>query len=322
METKRMRAAIAGGGSMGLLLAARLSAAGCETTVWTRSEEQARTLEKQGITLLDGNGERLGNFPVRAVSIGQAAANRESLVVLLALKQTGLTEEFLRELREAAGERAEIVSFCNGIGHLERLTATLPGSSQLAAVTTEGALRTGPSEVMHTGKGQIWMGQAPIFKGSSTEYVKMPTEDRLKDIENLFQTAGFSIFMSNKMSERILRKLLINSVINPLTALLRVRNGELLESEARLALMRALFEETLPILQANGLSSGDGLWEEVVDVCVRTARNESSMLQDVRNGRLTEIEAINGAVSRLAADMGASAPWNEKLTALVGAING
>jgi len=314
--------AVLGGGSLGLLLAAGIGAAGFGTSVWTRTREQALLLAEQGILLKDADGTAIKRVSVQAAPIEEAPANIDGLIVFNALKQTGLTEPLLRQLDSVLAKNAAIVSFCNGIGHIERIAAAVPGRPQLAAVTTEGALRTGPAEVMHTGNGGIWLGRAPLFEGTSSDYVQMPTEDRIKGIANVVREAGFSIFLSNNMTERILRKLLVNSVINPLTAVLRVRNGELLATEDRLRLMRSLFEETLSILQGSGLPGSEGLWEELLDVCARTARNESSMLQDVRNGRATEIEAINGAVARLAADRGLPAPRNETMAGLIRSLSG
>ncbi|THF75607.1 ketopantoate reductase family protein [Cohnella fermenti] len=316
--------AVLGGGSLGLLLAAKIAASGQEATVWTRSEEQARSLRDNGLALKDADGNLLTRTAVRACSLGEAPSRQEGLIVLNALKQTGLSDSLFGELRRVTAQDAAIVSFCNGIGHIERIAEALPGRPQLAAAATEGALREGPAAVRHTGSGAIWAGQAPRFGGGNADYAPMPTEDRRKDIENILGSAGFSIYLSNNMIERMLRKLLVNSVINPLTALLRIRNGELAATGDRMALMRALHEETRTILHASGLPETEGaaseLWEELLDVCARTSRNESSMLQDVRNGRETEIEAINGAVVRLAASRGLPSPRNATVTDLVRAI--
>ncbi|MBB6673234.1 ketopantoate reductase family protein [Cohnella nanjingensis] len=315
--------AVAGGGSIGLLLAGRIALAGKPVTVWTRAEAQARALAASGVAVCGASGETIGIAPVTAMTLDQAQAERDPAhVVLLAVKQTALSQAFLDALRAAVPPGAAVAAFCNGLGHTERLAAALPGRHLLAAVTTEGARRTGPAAVRHTGSGNTWLGDAPLFDGTARDAAVPADPAKLQIVEKVLKEAGFTAIVSNDMAERMLRKLLSNAVINPLTALLRVPNGQLTATRDRLRLMRTLFDETVPVLRQYGLPNDPALWDELLDVCARTAANRSSMLQDVEAGRPTEIGAINGAVSRLARQAGLPAPWNGGLTALIEAIPG
>jgi 2-dehydropantoate 2-reductase len=311
---------VLGGGSLGLLLAGKLNAAGSRAELWTRTEEQALRLEREGVAIEDAGGGRTV-VAVRAQALEHVAARRNT-TVLLALKQTALTDELLERLAGILTEGCAIAAFCNGIGHFDRLRRALPGVKLAAAVTTEAALRTDARTVVHTGRGHIWLGPAPLFDEIPPRYAEMPGRNRLQEAESRLVQAGFSVILSNDMKERMLRKLLVNAVINPLTALLRIRNGELTSTPQRLRLVRSLFDETAGILQAYGIPEDDRLWDELLDVCERTAHNRSSMLQDALAARPTEIDAINGAVCRLAKRQGLSAPWNEKISALVKALAG
>ncbi|CAM3729021.1 2-dehydropantoate 2-reductase [Cohnella lubricantis] len=323
---RETKIAVAGGGSLGLLLAGKLNAAGCPAELWTRTEDQARIIERDGITVIDGAGgadattvNAAMTAAVKAVPLEKAAAP-SGTAVLLAMKQTALTPSFVARLKHMLPEEHAIVAFCNGIGHFDKLQAGLPSAELAAAVTTEAARRSGPAEVAHTGKGQIWLGQAPLFAAIPPTYAKSPDHDRMQYIESRLIQAGFTVSMSNNMTERMLRKLLINAVINPLTALLRIRNGELTSTPERLSLMRQLYDETAGILREYGLKDGSH-WDELLHVCARTASNHSSMLQDILAGRKTEIDAINGAVVSLAANLGRQAPWNDKITRMVKSIS-
>lgn len=289
---------IVGGGSLGLLLAGKLAAAGFEVTVITKSAEQARRLSEAGITIEDAvTGAPNVTAAVRAKSWEDAPA-AEGLV-LLTVKQTALSRGFVDRLASIVPAGGEVALFQNGIGHAEKLRAALPDRHVMVAVTTEGARRIGPTTVRHTGQGDTRIGEAGL-------------------LETSLEQAGFSVILSNKLEGDIWRKLLINAVINPLTALLRVRNGKLPASRERLELMRSLFDETFEVVQAYGFQEErEAMWQSVLAVCENTKHNESSMLQDVAAGRETEIEAINGSVCRLAAEQGRKAPWNEAVTALV-----
>jgi 2-dehydropantoate 2-reductase len=85
--------------------------------------------------------------------------------------------------------------------------------------------------------------------------------------------------------------------------------------------MRKLYEETNQVLIAAGMNGDEDRWQQVLQVCERTASNISSMLADVQAGRQTEIEWINGSVCRLAARHGLQAPLNASMVQLVQAMN-
>jgi 2-dehydropantoate 2-reductase len=315
---------VLGGGSLGLLLAGKLTASGCDTVLWTRTRDQATLLKSNGLKLEEKWGEISNIVPISAIPFEDAVAG-ELNFVLLTVKQTALTPDFLAQLAIAVPIGGTLVLYQNGIGHSELLEQALPGRRLIAAVTTEGALRIDATTVRHTGMGETRIGDGHIaFNTAWIERLNTNSERFLEEmllIERLLKQAGFSVFLSKQLGEEILRKLLINAVINPLTAILRIRNGELTESASRLELMKSLFHESFEILSHYGLAGETDLWNQVLHVCTATSRNESSMLQDVSSRKETEIEFINGAICRMAIKQGRAAPWNEAVTALVKATH-
>lgn len=116
-------------------------------------------------------------------------------------------------------------------------------------------------------------------------------------------------------------KLVINSAINPLTALLRVKNGELLERPAARAMMGQLARETAQVAAAeNILLPFQDPVGAAEDVARKTAANQSSMLQDVLRGATTEIDAICGAVVKAAEKHKLTAPANWACWQLINAL--
>ncbi len=307
-----------GGGSIGLLLGARLAEEGGAVTIWTRTEQQAVLLEEQGIRLLESDGRELV-VPVHSKWIGDRTSpsvrHGGPRVVVLTVKQTALDDGLWNVLARMMDERATIVAFQNGIGHMERLSALFPESGLLAAVTTEGAKRVDGCTVQHTGAGDIWFGP---WQAGIAESRRQPELEKMFALR--LKSAGFASHMSNQMEIHIFYKLLINAVINPLSALHDVRNGQLPEHPARLRLMKMLYEESTRVLhEAQKPVHPDG-WQRVLEVCRATGNNVSSMLADVRAGRETEIRAINGQIVKMAADLGMRAPLNEAVTELVHAL--
>jgi len=116
-------------------------------------------------------------------------------------------------------------------------------------------------------------------------------------------------------------KLVINAAINPLTALLRVPNGELLARPSAQSLMDAAAREAAAVARALGrrLTFSDPV-AAAQAVAQRTAVNHSSMFQDVQRGAPTEIDAICGAIVAAGEGCGVATPVNRTLWLLVKAL--
>lgn len=116
-------------------------------------------------------------------------------------------------------------------------------------------------------------------------------------------------------------KLIINAAINPLTALLQVPNGELLNHPWARKAMNALAREAAEVAQAEQVNLPfTNPIEAVEEVARKTAQNLSSMFQDVRRGAPTEIDSICGAVTEYGEMHGISTPYNRSCWQLVRAM--
>lgn len=321
---------IIGGGSIGLLCGAKLAIAGADVTVWTRSQEQADHLELQGIALQDANGEDEQIVKVKGawiqrmshlIPVPEITQLNQIRWIIIAVKQPDLNSKLLEQINGLAisceNQKVSILCLQNGRGHLEKIQKALPHITVLAAVTTDGARRMNGHTVRHTGKGQLWIGEWRGFQVNTDKDL----EKTYNMLVLLLQTAGFTALLSNDMENRIFHKLLINAVINPLTAMFDVKNGELPLHPTRDSIMRALYVETEQILLEAGMTEIEDGWQQIIKVCQQTSNNISSMLSDVRAGRVTEIAAINGAVARLAEQLGRSAPLNQAAVVIIESLH-
>ena len=103
-------------------------------------------------------------------------------------------------------------------------------------------------------------------------------------------------------------RVLIHAAINPVSALLRCRNSQLLDSMHSLSLMKRLIDEGRDIAEARGINFGDvDHYEMLFAACRDRADHLSPMLQDIINGRKTEIDALNGILCRYGRQAGVSA---------------
>ena len=116
-------------------------------------------------------------------------------------------------------------------------------------------------------------------------------------------------------------KLIANAAINPLGALLHCTNGETFERPSSKPLFAALATEAGSVARALGVSLpfADPV-AHAESVAQLTYQNRNSMLQDIENGRKTEIGAINGAVARLGAEHAVPTPVNQTVAGLIRAL--
>lgn len=321
---------VVGAGSIGLLISAMLAAAGAKVTIWTRSGEQADRIAKQGLLLhrLDG-AEQVVNIESNWIENTDADTSTDdghaSRWIIVTVKQTHLNDVLLSHIASLAGAARErqgftaVLALQNGIGHMQKLYQTLPEVPLYAAVISAGARRLDLRAVSHTGEGELWFGA--VDENRSKWDNSRVNEQKM--LLNALQTAGFTAFLSNdseEMLDRIYNKLLVNAVINPLTSIFDVKNGDLPLQPQRELLMRALYEESEQVLMKAGMKPIKEGWQRVLDVCSRTSGNVSSMLSDVRAGRATEIDAINGGIVELAKRQGVDAPLNLAVIAMIGAM--
>ncbi|XEC96857.1 ketopantoate reductase family protein [Paenibacillus tarimensis] len=308
---------IIGGGAIGMMYAARLALAGYKVRLWTRTQRQAELLNSEGLLYI--SGEKMRRAPVSAQAIASVPGRKqdecEADVLWLTVKQPHIDDQLLSCMNRITNPSTLVLCLQNGIGHMELLRDRIPGVPFAAAVTSEGAKREDERTVRSTGSGQLWI---EALEDPSGKVVQLANKQ--KKLAETLQMAGIPAFLSKEMTNRIYHKLLVNSVINPLTALFGVRNGQLPEDPVRLSLMKALHEESLAVLTAAGMPGDGGDWDGVLAVCGNTASNYSSMLTDIRSGRKTEVDWINGGIIKLARQYGIPAPLNEAVTALIHAV--
>ncbi|MNH16884.1 putative 2-dehydropantoate 2-reductase [compost metagenome] len=213
-------------------------------------------------------------------------------------------------------ESLHIICFQNGCGHLERLQELMPYSSIWAAVTTEAAKRKTLTKIIHAGRGETWIGKGGLGDSNPEADMAEHAQAAISFADTLI-SAGFSASVSKEVNTMIFRKLLINAVINPLTAVWRIQNGELLASEQRLLVMKELYAEAITVYDACGIAHEDNAWDSIIEVCRATSGNISSMLADVLSSRATEIRWINGSIVDLAERRGIQVPLHRWICQLV-----
>lgn len=160
------------------------------------------------------------------------------------------------------------------------------------------------SEMLSPGRVKVWRGD--IVLGS---------DELSKAIAQLFEKSGIQTKTSSTFTQEIWRKCIINSIINPLTAILQVHNNEI--STPELAWIRhSIGRESMAVGTAEGIDFKADLLEFIEEI-IPQYTNRSSMCQDIQRGRPTEIAFINGRIVELGKQHGIPTPINKCLTQLV-----
>ena len=206
-----------------------------------------------------------------------------------------------------------VCAFQNGLGNYEALTARVPAPRVALARVIFGA------EVAEPGRVRVTVCADEVLLGAPDPAVP---RERIIALASALQEAGVPARATTTILTAIWGKVLYNCALNGLSTLLEVPYGRLLEREAAKRLMRRIIEEAYRIAQAQGLRlepSNAAAYAELLftRLIPDTAAHHPSMLQDLRRGRATEIESLNGALVRLAQALDLDAPANELVTRLV-----
>lgn len=292
---------ITGTGALACTFAARL-APYVEVTLLGTWPQGLAALNEHGVRLTTADGEEL-SCEVRATNDPTDCQGHTCALVLVKSWQT---ERTARQLAACLRDDGVALTLQNGLGNREILAEALGESRTALGVTTTGATLLGPGHVREGGKGSILVAEQP----------------RLAPFIEVLEVSGFNVETADDLEGVIWGKLIVNAAINPLTAILGVPNGILLERSPARELMGSIAEEAADVARALGVVLPyDDPVAQVKQVAQQTAQNRSSMLQDVTRGAPTEIEAINGAIVRAARAANVDVPIIETLWHLIRAMD-
>jgi len=268
-----MKIGIIGAGAIGLLFSYYLSEKN-QVTIYTRSKRQAELIHSKGVCLMDAGTTKTARVEVVPFEFWTGSDE----LTIITVKQYHLPT-ILPVLNERINDRGSLLFLQNGMGHLKWLAELNARRIYLGSVE-HGAARVNEYTVSHNGNG---ITKSAVYRGNPNH------------LEWLISStpANFPITLENDYQEILLTKLIVNCIINPLTASFQVANGTLVRNPYFYQIVNSLFEEIANILNIHNREEQFAI---VLSVCEKTATNHSSMLKDIAAGRETEIDAILGYV--------------------------
>ncbi|MDR2934323.1 MAG: 2-dehydropantoate 2-reductase [Candidatus Adiutrix sp.] len=297
-----MKIAVLGAGAMGSLLGGLLAEGGHEVTLISTRAEHVELINREGLFLEDpGGGRRVG---LKACLAAAEAGPAELVIVAVKAPQT---REAMAGALSLVSQDTLVLTLQNGLGNVENLVEAVGPGPVVAGTSNCGAHLKGPGRVRHAGGRGVALGE---LSGLIT--------GRLLGLGRVFEESGFApVSLSDNVLSLLWGKLLINVAINAVTALARIRNGQILDFPETAEISRLAVLEAVEVARRKGIALPGDPVGNAFEVARETGANFSSMLQDVARQRPTEIDFINGAVVREGEALGVPTPVNKVLAGLV-----
>jgi len=287
--------AIVGAGGIGGMLAVTLAEAGRGVTLCVRSPVGELAIESGGET-------RRATVPV--VTAPEALNDPAWLLVTTKAQDTAGAAPWIER---AARSGAVIVPVQNGVEHLARVRPHSGEAAVLPAIIYCSVERVAPGHIRHHGGSSMTVPDGPDGEAFAA----------------LFAGTRFAVQRTDDFATVAWRKLLSNSVNNPLTALTLRRGGGLFAEEPIRALAAAILAEAVAVARAEGARLGPEDAQAVLgNLGGFGPAGGSSMLYDRLAGRPLEHEHLTGAIVRAGARHGVPVPLNRALLALLAAASG
>jgi 2-dehydropantoate 2-reductase len=294
------RIAVVGAGAVGGYFGGMLARAGAPVVMIGRPAF-VEAVKKNGL-LLDTLHFKES---VRVEAAAELGAAQGAEVVLFCVKTTD-TQATARALAPLLTSNAIVESMQNGVDNAEQIRAA-SGVNALGAVVYVAASVPAPGQVKHVGRGDLVVG---------------PRNPRTERVAALFERAGVPCRISENIEGELWTKLIWNCALNAVSALGRAKYGQIAASDDARKVVETLVYEVLDVaraahVQPPGLEDPKAALAGAFKIATQMSEALSSTGQDMLRGKRTEIDSLNGYISRRGAQLGVPTPVNHALYALV-----
>ncbi|HIO21128.1 MAG TPA: 2-dehydropantoate 2-reductase [Nitrospirales bacterium] len=296
-----MRVLMVGAGSVGGFIGAHLAHAGVAVSFLLRART-CEAIRSRGITLRSGSTSFTVHPPVATDPSKLATPD----VIMLGVKCYDL-DEVIQQISPILKKNTFILTFQNGVDTEERLMAAFEGDRVVAGVIYIYTRIAEPGVIDHLAQGQVTIGEL----SGNTE------TPRITALLDLFANTPIPCKVSGNMTRVKWEKMCWNVVFNPLTVLLNDSVAKALDHDETLSLITEIVKETMLVAERFGVTLPPDTAHMVVRNTQAVRDIHTSMFDDWKAGRQTEIEYLNGYLVRHALTFGVAIPVNETLYCLV-----
>lgn len=297
-----LRISILGAGAMGSLFGGLLAEAGHAVELIDINPAQIAAMREHGLLIRNDAGERLLTIPILRPQ--EATTQPDWLIVFTKAMHT---QGALAAARHLIGPQTRLLSLQNGLGNAEKLAGFADASRIAIGMTTVPADLVAPGEVHSHGESKT---RVVMVDGSE--------DTTLTALAAALDAAGLPCAVDPDAVVAIWEKVAFNVALNSLCAVTQRTVGGLGAAAEGRQLAHAVAGEVLAVAQAEGRAVLPERTHATIDHALdHHGGHKPSMLQDLLAKRPTEIEALNGAVVRIAEKHDIAVPRTEALYALV-----
>lgn len=312
-----MKVLIIGAGAIGIALGTFLKSQNVEVDLLARGKT-LEAIQQKGIRRTGLFGE----YTCPAGTIGVYAAYEELpeaaydyVIITTKTMANSVVSRSLWEARACMKPQGKLVIMQNGWGNDKPYLEYFPKEQVYNARVITGFQRT-EANVSH-----ITVHTAPILLGSLQGCENVCMEPLAQALDQ----AGMPTQVSDELEKYLWAKMLYNTTLNPLGAILGVNYGALMESEASRSIMDQLIEETYAVMKAAGYTTN---WEDAATykkvfyekLIPDTYHHRASTLQDIEKKQKTEIDTLNGCIVELARQYQVPVPGHQMIVRLIHSI--
>src|SRR5262252_6455447 len=294
------RIAVVGAGAVGGYFGGMFARAGAPIVLIGR-KHFADAVNSKGLILDKSEGQER----IKAKATVDMSAVRDCPLILFSVKAND-TSATATQMAPFVRPDAIVVCLQNGVDNADQIRA-LANVAAVPAVVYVAVSVPDPGHVKHLARGDLIIG---------------PSSKQKTELADLFIRAGIPCRLSDNIEGELWLKLLRNCALNAISALGQVRYGHIVQSDDAKKLMEQIVDEVLAVAHAAkvvlpGVKDRQSGMTAAMELATQMADAFSSTAQDLNRGRLTEIDALNGYISRRGAELGIPVPVNHALFTLV-----
>lgn len=304
-----MKILIMGAGAVGSVFGGFLARLGHEVVLVGRKPHM-EAIAKHKLEIMGIWGSH-GISSVLALTHPPAASMGSYDVIFIAVKSYN-TYEATQAILHLIGPETLIISIQNGLNNYETIASLVEEKKIMLARVIFG------TELIKPGTANVTVYAEEVQIGHPQNRISF---EKISEIAHLLTQAGIPTCPTREILKYVWDKVLYNCALNPLSALLDCTYGELLTPSLQetmktivLEIYQVAHKKKIRLFREKAESYIDELFKNLIP---STAIHRSSMLQDLKKGKKTEIDALNGAVVKMAHENLISVPVNETLTALI-----
>lgn len=283
-----MRITIAGAGAMGSRFGLMLHKGGNEVTLIDGWPEHVKAIKEHGLRA-NYNGEELTAH--LSVELQSEISSKEKTDLIILFTKAMQLDKMLQDIKPLIDEHTKVLCLLNGIGHEDTIEKYVSKNNIFIGNTMWTAGLEGP-------------GKAKLFGDGSVELQNLISgeEETAKKLAEILSESGLNAKYSNNIHYSIYRKACVNGTMNGLCTILDTNMAGLGETKPAHDMVVTIVNEFAAVAKFENVNLDIAEVVQHVETCFDPSTiglHYPSMYQDlIKNNRLTEIDYINGAVSR------------------------